>query len=188
MDQRGVTKSDLRPYLRMVEGRIASNAENPVWAKMDARWSTLVSHARDRLAAYEAGTATSAPLRIASQELTRIAELVEARQVVVTVAAIFMMQVDDPYAFRSDAAFTMQLVRRVRALGDRGAAQYVDARSGKTRRMYRELSPRAALVMGQWVAEALGALGLRLAALERHEAAERDQERRELSDALMALK
>ena len=51
-------------------------------------------------------------------------------------------------------------------VGDVNAGEYFDDKSGKMKRVYRELSPRATTVMGQWVAEALGVAGVRLARLE----------------------
>lgn len=39
--QKGVTKEDLRPYMRFVEARMANNPQSTVWATCEARWSAL---------------------------------------------------------------------------------------------------------------------------------------------------
>jgi superfamily I DNA/RNA helicase len=56
------------------------------------------------------------------------------------VLAMCMMEELDRRRFRSDPGFRFQLVRRVRALADVSAGQKYDHRSGKVRRVYRELT------------------------------------------------
>ena len=113
---------------------------------------------------------------------------VPSREVVVTVAAMFMMQALEPYSFASERAFDVQLVRRVRGLTASNAPTYRDLRSGRARRAYRELSPRAATVMAEWLRLTLGVLGTRLVRIEEEERRANQEDRAELSDALMALK
>jgi hypothetical protein len=187
-DQRGVTKAELKPYVAMVRDRIARNPNSTAWAKMDARWATLVRHAEGILAGYQGGRASYIYTIRAAEEVIRLGKLVEPREVVVTAAAMFVMERMDPRRFRGDEAFRAQLVRRVRGLCEANATDYRDWATGKSRRTYHELGPRAALVMGQWLAETLGILGLRIASLEEQEREARMREQRDLHDELMDLK
>jgi hypothetical protein len=107
--------------------------------------------------------------------------------VVETALAMFMLQELEPRRFRSDEAFRTQLVRRVRGLTEVNAGEYYDHASGKTKRAYRELTPRATAVLGLWLAEAFGGAGLHLARLELTEWEKKNEERRELHKALSEL-
>jgi hypothetical protein len=187
-DQKGVTKAELKPYVAKVLGRIAANPESPAWAKMDARWQTLVRHAEDILATWHAGQAMHMPKVRAAEEIVRLGGLVEAREVVVTATAMFLMDQMDASRFRGDQAFRTQLVRRVRGLTEANSTDYRDANTGKSRRTYHELGPRSAVVMAEWLTETFGILGAHLARLERQEREEKASGQQELHADLMALK
>jgi len=186
--QRGVTKAALKPYRAMVLERMAKNADSRAWDLMDRRWDALVRDARGRIAAYESGTASPRQNIAAAEEIVRLAAEVESREVVVTVAAMVMMQALAPHSFASDRAFDVQLVRRVRGLTASNAPAYRDPKTGRARRAYRELSPRAAAVMADWLRLTLGVLGHRLVRLEEEERRAGAEDKAELSDALMALR
>jgi hypothetical protein len=100
---------------------------------------------------------------------------------------MFLMQAQARHSFASERAFDVQLVRRVRGLTASNAPAYRDARTGRARRAYRELSPRAAAVMAEWLRMTLGVLGTRLVKLEEDERRAGEEDRAELSDALMRL-
>lgn len=186
--QRGITKADLRPYLGMVRARMANNPDSPAWSLMAARWAALVADARGRIANYESGFASPRQNIMAAAEIVRLANEVEPMAVVETVAAMVLMQALAPERFKSDRAFDVQLVRRVRGLTESNAPAYFDPGSGKQRRRYRELSPRSALVMADWLRMALGVLGQRLARLEEEEQRIKEDDRAALNDALMGLR
>jgi hypothetical protein len=188
IDQRGVTKADLQPYADMVRRRILSNPESPAWDRMEARWAALVRHCQDVISAYQGGFATAAPKLRAAEEIVRLDGLVPARDVVVTAAAMVVMDRLDPHRFRGDKAFRTQLVRRVRGLTEVNATTYRDWATGRSRRTYRELAPRSAEVMGAWLQETLGVLGYHIARLEQEQAQSKRKDDRDLYDALVALK
>jgi hypothetical protein len=71
-------------------------------------------------------------------------------------------------------------------LGEVNAATTVD-RSGRQRRVYRELSPKVTGVIAQWAAQALGAAGIIIARLEMKEVEAARAERDAFSDALSRL-
>jgi hypothetical protein len=186
--QRGVTKAALKPYRTMVLDRMARNADSRAWDLMDRRWQALVSDARARVAVYEAGTASPRQNIAAAREIIRLADEVEPREIVVTVAAMIVMQSFAPGGFASDGAFDAQLVRRVRGLTPSNAPSYRDPKTGKVRRAYVELSPRAVVVMAEWLRVTLGILGQRIAMLVRQESEAEAQENAALENALMSLR
>jgi len=184
IDQQAITKADLNPYLGLVQARIDKNKDNPLWSQLAARLSTLADHAKG-LFAYRG--AMPRHERIAAQELLKLTNSVPHQEIIMVTLALFMMLELEPRRFRSDRAFRTQLIRRVRGLTDLNAGSWFDYETGKTKRAYRELSPRAAAVMGQWLAAAFGGAGLHLAKLEQIEADRKQQEQRALHASLSQL-
>ena len=187
VDQRGITKAALAPYLKRVRARIRKNEHNPAWVALDDRWRAIVDHARGIEAAYFAGRPGRRDERLAAHEAVKLGDDVPARAVVETVLAAVMMLEMEPNRFRTDRAFRTQLVRRVRALTDMNFGERYDHVSGRVKRAYRELPPRATAIMGQWLAEALGGAGLHVARLELREMEEKASERERLYKALREL-
>jgi hypothetical protein len=113
--------------------------------------------------------------REAAIETLRIGKNVQARDVIETALAIYVMQDQEPRRFKSDQAFRTQLVRRVRGLTRLNADAWTDAKTGKRKLVYRDLSQRTVSIMGGWIAEALGPAGIMFARLERKDH-EKEQE------------
>ena len=186
-DQKAISKSHVRPYLALVKKRIAKNPHSPAWTTLETRWRALVDHAEHIVAEYERGRPGSRIERLAAQEIIKLGKNVEARAIVEMTMAMVMMRELSPRNFRSDRAFWIQLGRRVRGLTDLNYGErYVHA-TGKVKRCYRELSPRASIALGRWLAETLGIGGLHLARLEQADNEKQITERRELHDALSNL-
>jgi hypothetical protein len=118
----------------------------------------------------------------------KVAEAARPRQVIEVVLAMYVMEGQDPRRSRSDTAYRFQLVRRTRALADVNAGLRYDHRSDKVRRVYRELTPKAVRIIGQWLADAIGGAGVHLANLEREDHERRTREQVQLHEALAALK
>jgi len=93
-------------------------------------------------------------VRKAADEVLKIAAVA-----IETVLAMSMMEELDRRRFCSDPGFRFQLVRRARLHADVSAGQRYDHRSGKVRRVYRELTPRAVATIGQWLADMIGGAG-----------------------------
>ena len=186
-DQKAVTKTQVKPYLELVKARVAKNPHSPAWATLEARWRTLVDHAKNIIAASERGRPGSRVERLAAQEILKLGNAVEAHTIVKMTLAMVMMREMNPRCFRSDRAFWVQMGRRVRGVADLNYGErYVHA-AGKVRRCYRELSPRAGTMLGRWLAETLGIGGVHLARLEQADHEKRLAERRDLHDALSKL-
>ncbi|WP_245500971.1 hypothetical protein [Lichenibacterium minor] len=148
----------------------------------------MVGHARAVLARQGAGSAYA---RQAASETVKLAEAVEAREIMATAFAVYLMADQQPRRFLSDTAFRVQLVRRLRGLTEANAGTWFDHKTGRTKRVYRELPPQAAGVMGEWIAKAFGAVGLFLARMDREQreaaALKADADRVKMAEALEAL-
>src|SRR6478735_9401481 len=59
VDQNAITKTQLKPYLKLVRERISKNPDSPAWVTLDSRWRALVDHAQGLLAQFSRGRAMS---------------------------------------------------------------------------------------------------------------------------------
>jgi hypothetical protein len=186
--QQAISKAELNTYLKRVRQRIAKNPDSPAWGQLETRWLSVVEHANGMVAASRAGKAGVRYVRKAAEEVLKVAAVATPRDVIETVLAMSMMEELDRRRFRSDPGFRFQLVRRVRALADVSAGRMYDHRSGKVRRVYRELTPRAVATIGQWLADMIGGAVIHLARLEVRDIEEAKQQRQALWGALEELK
>ncbi|MBB3769715.1 hypothetical protein FHS55_000301 [Angulomicrobium tetraedrale] len=184
--QAAISRAALAPYVARVRTRIAKNAASPLWAQCEARWTAVMDHAGTIIARYEGGGTVIRDELRAAREAGRLAD-VAAREVVETVAALYLMRDAEPRRFRSDAAFTTQLVRRVRGLAEVNAGIWYDHASGRMQRVYRDLPPTVASILAHWLVETLGVVGVRLAALERKDRDAEEAKRSAFRDALEDL-
>jgi hypothetical protein len=188
VSQKAISKAELKTYLKRVRQRIAKNPDNPTWGQLEARWLAVVEHAKGIVGAFQSGKAGIRYVRKAADEVIKVAEVATPRDVVETVLAMCMMEELDRRRFRSDPGFRFQLVRRVRALTEMHAGERYDHRSGRVRRVYPELTPRAVATIGQWLAGMIGAAGVHVARLEVRDIEKAKQERQALWGALGELK
>jgi hypothetical protein len=178
--QTGITKADLKAYRHIVGARLEKNKDKPLLTQLEARWGAVITYAEGVLE-----EAQSKPMvryrREAAIEMLSIGKNVQPRDVIETVLTMYIMQDQEPRRFKSDQAFRTQLVRRVRGLTRLNADSWTDARTGKRKLVYRDLSQRTVTIMGDWIAEALGPAGLMFARLER-----KDHEKKQ--EALLAFR
>src|SRR5262245_29610238 len=187
VDQKAISKAQLKPYLELVKARIARNPDNQAWQSLDNRWRVLVQQAQDIVANVENANAGNRYELLAAREVVKLAPEVRPRDGGVVVGAMTMMRILDPHCFKSDEALWMQLARRVRGLTDLHVGEHWDHTRKRLRRRYREPTPKAALLLGRWLAGVFGVAGQGLAKAELAERDRRAQESRELNDALSNL-
>ena len=185
--QKGITKEDLRPYLRLVEARIAKNPQSTVWSTCEARWQAIVEHATSVLKRTASGSPGRRSEHMAAVQVVRVADNVEAATVVKTVLAAYLMLDHEPRRFLSDDAFRRQLTRRLLRLTEVNAGEWFNETTGRMQRAYRELPPDAADIIAAWLSDSLGAAGLHLAKLEREDAERRQRGKAEFGAALAEL-
>lgn len=181
--QRGITKAELAPYLACVEARIAKNPDSEAWSLMEATWTTIVSEANVIVSRrvwnrYE---------RCAANEIAAIALDCTPGEVIRTVLAMVLFWHDRPRRFASDEALRVQIARRVRALSQRHIGLRYDDRTGQQVRVYREMTPKAAGILGRKLMVAFGAIGLHLAALDDRDRKAAQEAKQRLATALSQL-
>lgn len=163
--QRAVTKAELAPYLSRVRGRIQRNPSSPLWPLLDTLWDEATSTAQ----AHAAARIGNRYQRQAANEIINIAADAPPREISVTTIAMFLLRHSQPSRFEGDRAFWQQLARRVRGLSQRHVGIAYSHKTGLSHKLYREITPRAAILLGQTLGRCFGAAGLQLAELEQRE-------------------
>jgi hypothetical protein len=187
--QPAITLHSLKRHLAATQRRIKLNPENSSWARLDAAWLALADECREQMKlADTSGRAFYKHEYAACQEIAKVARDVEPRRVVGVVLAMYHMRAHEPGHFRSDRAFTFQLARRVRCLTERNVGITYDHVERRNKRVYRDVSPRAAEHMGELLAQAFGRSALHLAGLDTAEANAKKQQRDALDASLQKLK
>jgi hypothetical protein len=184
--QQAITVHELRPYRLRVRAKVEKNSNSPAWNILSERWNNLVKIARSQLAHHE-GKPANRYDREASAGLAKLADNVDASEIVETISAMYLLLEERPRRFESDAAFSAQLVRRVRGLALTNAAQYYDRESKRTKLVYRDPKPKTTARLAALLNATFGSAGLAVARLEQREAQTAASEKEALHAALGAL-
>ncbi len=182
--QTAIRKSELRPYLKAVSDRVARNPDSPLWPELERIWDGIASDAR----ATSERRVGNRYERSAAREVLNIAADAAPHDIVRTALAMFIMWRDKPGRFSTDAAFRMQLARRVRALSSRHRGSVYDHSTGRQRPIYREMTPKAGAILGHRLALGFGLAGLQLAELEARERQAKEKTRTTIIEAIRELK
>lgn len=182
--QTAITKAELALYLTRVRRRMSRNPHSPLWSLLDDAWATAMSSAQTDASS----TIGSRYQRLAAHEVLNLAAETSPREIGTIALAMFMLWHDRPSRFETDRAFRQQLVRRVRALSRRHVGLTYDHRSGTNRRTYREISPKAAVILGTTLTRCFGAAGLQLAELDQRDRDAERQTAQSISNAIKELR
>ena len=180
-----MTKAELEPFADLVRERRRRNPSSPFWSTIDVRWRATVEHCKGVAGAYASGQPMNRNARQACEEIAKLAKEVDTEALAETALALFLMQEKTPHRFLSDNAFWFQLTRRLRALADVNVGTWFDHKTGKVRRVYRDLPPKTTLAMGKTLTETFGLPGLLLA---RRESEDQDRKREEAEALAQAVR
>ena len=187
-EQAGVTVQALAPYRKRVKMRMQKNADSTAWGILERRWKTIVKATEDNEANYQTGRAFVRHERDAGLEPQKLDKAVPVATLIETALAMYLMQYDQPSTFKSDTAFDYQVVRRIRGLTDTNAGTYWDNEAKRTKKVYRDLSPRTLEALARHLKLAFGLAGVYVAKLEQQEAEQQRSEHAALTEALENLK
>lgn len=181
--QTAISKAELGPYVARVNRRINRNPYSPLWSILDDAWGQAVADAR----VTATSTIGNRYQRLAAHEVLNLAADASPREIGTTALAMFMLWHDRPTRFESDRAFRHQLVRRVRSLSQRHVGIIFNHQTGTSRRSYREISPKAAVVLAATLTRCFGVAGPQLAELEERERAAAHQTAQSIAEAIKEL-
>ena len=182
--QQPIRATHLAPYIRALKRRQGVRPEAPAWAALEARWTALVQACRDTLATYATGLPMNRHQVEAAGELVKAAGEASPDHAWRTAVAMFLLREADPRLFPTERAFRVQLGRRVRHLAATSRAIYWNLAEGRMKAVYRDPSPRAAVVVDDMLAEIFGVAGAFFAKQEQAEADAKAREREAFYAAL----
>ena len=186
-EQKGVTVFELKPFRDRIAARRAKNPTNPTWALLEHRWEALTAHAEATLERHATGTPGVAYERQAAEQLLTLRDGASSQDVIDTALAMFVLSEQRPYRFKSDRALAFQLSRRVRGLAEVNAGKHPDPKTGRIKRTYKDVPPAVLVRLAESLKSAFGVAGMRLAELEKKDAAGAQAERQELHTALKEM-
>lgn len=158
--QEGIRAAHLAPFIRALRSRQKLRPDALAWAALERRWEGLVQACRATVKLYEAGVPANRWQVEAAGEVVKIADQATAEAAWQVAVAMVMMREAEPRRFQSDRAFRVQLGRRTRQLALSSRATYWDPKRGRFKGVYRDLSPRAAVLVGDMLAEVFCVAGL----------------------------
>lgn len=186
-EQVGITVYELQPYRDRIAERRAKNPANPTWDILRERWAAVAGNAENVLKVHAGGKPGSAHTTQAAHHIKQLSATVPDGVVVETALAMFLMREALSKRFQSDRAFDFQLARRVRALSDVNAGTYFDHKTGKTKRVYRDVLPGTLMALAEPLKAAFGVAGLYLAELDRRNEQKKAAKKMELMTALKEM-
>jgi len=133
------------------------------------------------------GAAGVAYDRQAAEQLLALRDSAQARDVIDTALAMFILGEQRPHRFKSDRAFACQLSRRVRGLAEVNAGKHPDPKTGRIKRTYKDVPPAVLARLAESLKSAFGVAGLRLAELELRDLRAAEAEKTVMHDALREM-
>jgi hypothetical protein len=185
--QEGIQRTELRPYLRMLEAKHRANPDSPAWAILADRWERLVRGSLEVLQARADGRPFNIPQCHAADEVRTLAGTVEPLKVTQMALAVYMLQEAAPHRFASDRGFDFQLVRKVQGLAPTNRGTSWCHSQQRMRHVYRDTPARALEVLAAQLKEVFGEAGLLLARVDTQRALEAAKEQERLDAALLEL-
>ncbi|WP_141690390.1 MULTISPECIES: hypothetical protein [unclassified Ensifer] len=159
-----MTTHELKPWATMVETLLK---RKPSWSGIVVaadRWAAVVEEAREVSADYiDRGKAMPTWKARAARTVLGLAEDATSRELLVTVASMYLLRESRPARFRSDRAFSFQVTRRCRNMTTVSRGSWFDEASGQVRHCYATPPENEVLALGGWLNEAFGTLALALA-------------------------
>jgi len=183
-EQDSITVQELKPLRKRIKARMALNKTNPAWQLLRDRWTAIEEHAKRLTASYANGSPFNVYEREAWMNIEQIASYAAINDVIEISLAMYLLQEERPGRFKSDLAFNSQLVRRVRSLAPSNTAEYIDYKTGRTKRVYRDAKPKTIAIVAHVLKETFGVAGLTVSRLERSELSKHRQEQAALHAAL----
>jgi hypothetical protein len=120
----------------------------------------------------------------AAEALVKVADHVPSERVWQTAMAVVLMHEAEPRRFASEASYRVQLGRRVRHLTEANRGRYWNSTEMRFKLVYRDPSPRTAVIIGDMLLTAFGVAGVMFAKQEQAEADAKLVQRQAFYDAL----
>lgn len=160
--QIAVTAAALRPHRKALREWVARRESDRVWSALEEAWGRVAKYGRGEVLAYGRGQGLrNVWHREACYALVKVSLEAEARDIVETVLAMFLLREADPQLFRSETAFLYQVGRRYRALAPSNTGGTRKGTDGDATHTYlKDFRGRSLETLGRYLVTGLGGVGV----------------------------
>lgn len=152
--QETISQKELRPYVKRVERLIQRNTTGKIESGLHQIKTLLEMSSQEVISDfYERGRAMNKQWVKANQEILKVLKDSDPIRIGVTLAAMYLLQKEDPHRFASDRGFVFELVRKYRSLTDRNIGSYYNGETGRVTRVYKDLPSKVVEYMGTKIIE-----------------------------------
>jgi hypothetical protein len=137
----------LKPYEKAVRNWLDTRSSPEAWNILETHWEALVASCgvyRERLAH---GRPYQRNILQACDTILRVDAENSRRDAIIRLLAMGYLHHAHPQRFQSDRAYRFQLARQFRSLTDANVGVHWDHKTGKAKRVYRDVSPRTLLAL-----------------------------------------
>lgn len=175
--QRGITKADLKPYVKEVRRFLASNHPDKAKAVLEGVWGRPVKEAQQFVDMANKGRPIIGYEMEARQSILSLSREQHAETIGVTLIAMGLWYEEDPRFWKYDEGFRYQTVRMLLRLNPREASY--QWRNGKMERSsYRQIPPKTIEYLWQ-IIHSTGLIGYGVEMAKRKEKAKEQRLERE---------
>lgn len=143
--QTAVTKGELRPYTKAINGYLSKKSGPHVQSVIDRDWKRAVHQAEVFVADAQRGIAQNVHQRRAMEIIISVSGEQSSREIAVTLMAMGYFYADHPRRWASDAGFQFQTARMLRKLA-KGEVDYTWQPDGRMVRSSAKRCPKAVTV------------------------------------------
>jgi hypothetical protein len=149
-----VTRKELKPFEARVRKVMATGRADLIKSSLEEINKRLLAYAESELARFRRGLPSNRHLITACDQIEKVCREVPPLTTAVTIAAMFLLQAEDPRRFPQDAGFTGQLVRQYRLPAGVARAWSYNDRTGKMNGWFKPLTREATAAIGSLVVTA----------------------------------
>lgn len=182
--QEAIRAPELAPYIRALRNRQKLRPDALAWAALERRWECLVRACQDVGKLHASGEPGNRWQVEASAEIVKIAEQATAEAAWHIAVAMVMLREAEPRRFQTERSFRVQVGRRTRQLALSNRGSYWNPAQCRFKGVYRDPSPRAAVLVGDMLVEVFSVAGIYFSRQDQAEAEAKAAERGAYYEAL----
>lgn len=187
--QETIRKHTLEPFVKQVREIIRKDKTGKIEIGLMKIRDGLRSQAQDRLDRfYRKGEAMVSYNVKTAAELEKVLKDTDAVTCGCTIAAMYLLQENNPRLFKTDIGFRFQLARIFRGLSDMNKGSYYNHKTGKTQRAYRDIPPKVMQGIADALVSMYGSFIAHILNRVRQEAAEKEMPQKLIKEGFESIK
>ena len=140
--QTAVRRRELEPYEKAVKRWLETRSSPEAWNILEDHWKALTASCGAYRERVGHGRPYQKNIRQACETILRVDAEKHHREAIIRVLAMGYLRYSQPRRFQSEQAYHFQVARQFRSLTDASVGIHWDHEAGRTKRVYRDVSPR----------------------------------------------